>query len=330
MKSFVRKWLRKNKIIFVLFCLIGTIQQCYGFQAPTLIPMYDPHQYEENIKYVYQHVLKTVLVQKRIEKASEYFLGTRYLNGALGEGSDGIFDKSPLFRTDAFDCMTYVSTILALAYSQNFPEFLNTLKKIQYRNAHVSFFTRHHFTEVDWNVDNEKQGFLVDITKQVSNEYHLAKALIDKPRWFEHQSIASVKCFTYPSSQAATYLVLQLHDHAIKERVVLACTSYIPLTELIKNEGESLLVNDKILERIPSGSVIEIVDKTRDFKEKIGTDLNIAHMGFVIRTSHGILFRHASKVYQQVIDIPLSQYLKRCYELSSCPEKVGIHIEGVK
>ena len=48
-----------------------------------------------------------------------YFKGKPYVLGSLGEGKAAIFDKNPIYRTDTFDCETYVSTVLALVVSDD-------------------------------------------------------------------------------------------------------------------------------------------------------------------------------------------------------------------
>ena len=57
---------------------------------------------------------------QRIDAISAQFLGKPYLLGALGEGEQGYYDSSPLYRTDAFDCETYVDTVLALIISAGY------------------------------------------------------------------------------------------------------------------------------------------------------------------------------------------------------------------
>jgi Protein of unknown function (DUF1460) len=322
-----KDWLRWSKLALIFFCLIVPLQssQC---ETPTLIPRYDISQYKETIRLIYQRILKqTPRLNNRIERASAYFIGVKYLRGALGEGEEGVFDKEPFYRTDAFDCMTFVNTVLALAYGTNEASFMTTLKRLQYYNKRVSYFNRKHFTELDWNLSNEKQGFLRDITKRLSDKYQIATALINKPEWYQWHSEKTLKLLSPPSDQTVRDLLWQMHLHARSERRSMAFTTYIPLTEMLVLKGEHPQLNEALLARIPSGAIIEIVDKTHNFEKEIGTDLNIRHLGFFFRTPRGFIFRHASTSNQQVVDVPLGEYLKRLYVLSSTPEKIGIHVE---
>lgn len=51
----------------------------------------------------------------RIDWVSSQFLGVHYLLGSLGEGPEARYDQFPKYRIDAFDCDTYVNTVLSLA-----------------------------------------------------------------------------------------------------------------------------------------------------------------------------------------------------------------------
>src|SRR5690606_32543867 len=52
---------------------------------------------------------------ERVDKLSSIFLGSDYVGDPLGEGESGVYDRDPLYRFDAFDCTTYVETVLALS-----------------------------------------------------------------------------------------------------------------------------------------------------------------------------------------------------------------------
>ena len=76
------------------------------------------------------------------------FLGVPYMNSPLGEGV--MPDSDPLIRFDAFDCTTFVETVLAGGD-------VNKLNKIRYKNGNVGFLNRNHFIESDWLINNAVQ-----------------------------------------------------------------------------------------------------------------------------------------------------------------------------
>ena len=88
---------------------------------------------------------------------SKIFINKPYLFNALGEGQKGAFDDNPLYRTDFFDCETYVDTVMALAFATNLKSFQKVINQIRYKNGKISFTKRNHFTCIDWNQNNQKQ-----------------------------------------------------------------------------------------------------------------------------------------------------------------------------
>lgn len=99
------------------------------------------------------------------------YLGAAYVSDPLGEGVG--YDSDPLIRFDAFDCTTFVETVLAGAD-------LERLNKIRYRDGVVAFENRNHFIETDWLTNN------ADLVENVSSDYgnaQVRRALIDKRAW---------------------------------------------------------------------------------------------------------------------------------------------------
>lgn len=136
----------------------------------------------------------------RIEFTSGYFLERPYLkNGPLGEGSVGKYDQDPLYRADGFDCTTYIETTMAAALARNFDAFLRHLNRIRYAQGVVRYTARNHFVEVDWNPNNIKAGYLIDVTAELestpedrlSDESHIAIArqTVSKRKWYADKNI---------------------------------------------------------------------------------------------------------------------------------------------
>lgn len=104
---------------------------------------------------------------------SRTYVGTRYLNDPLGE--EKLPDKDPLIRFDAFDCTTFVETVLAGGD-------VNKLTDIRYKNGEVDFLNRNHFIETDWLQNNS------DLVENVSNAYgkvSVRTVTIDKQNWLK-------------------------------------------------------------------------------------------------------------------------------------------------
>lgn len=178
--------------------------------------------------------VKATDVTERIERFSEKFIGAKYLASPLGEGPSGKYDRNPLFRTDVFDCTTYVETVVSLALSRNFSEFENKLREIRYQKGHVDFVSRNHFPCADWLPNNEKSGVLIDITEEVGAKIGLgtATAIVDKKGWYENLPATVVR-----RTDLAPAEVEQLHGQLKKEGARFTAqpysVSYIPLDKIV-------------------------------------------------------------------------------------------------
>jgi len=239
----------------------------------------------------------------RIEKVSARFLGVPYMANPLGEGDMAgapKASKGPRYRLDAFDCVSYVETVVALAMTDSEEGFRAEMDKIRYKNGVVSFETRNHFTSVDWIPNNVRCFF--DATERVSIHALLGPARIrttniDRQKWFEKVHGAKVPL-------------------PVRESRLL----YISFDDLL--EGK-----ERVIRAIEEPMVASIVVKYPTPSVALGTDNDIAHMGFLLPTKSGLIFRHASKKAGRVIDVDFFQYLRF---LKNRPEFIGVNFLGIK
>ena len=118
-------------------------------------------------------LLLTGCVSVQGDLPGQSYLDMPYLNSPLGE--EMWPDTDPLLREDAFDCTTFVETVLADAD-------VNRLNKIRYKNGQVGFLSRNHFIESDWLKNN------ADLVQNVSKNYapvNVRTVVIDKKNWFK-------------------------------------------------------------------------------------------------------------------------------------------------
>lgn len=241
-------------------------------------------------------------ISERIDFLTGYFLGRPYISNPQGEGDDGEFDRAPLYRFDGFDCVTFVNNILALALSNNASEFKDKLLQINYYDSSPKFENRFHFMSCDWNLQNQKNKIVRDVTDEIRDEKNnsiavIAEGEIDKPNWFLKKA-----------DNETADRVAMLHRYASQFKKELARVPYLPLTKLFDaNENPCA----EMFSQISHASIIEIVRPNWSLKDKIGTNLHVSHVGFAIRKSSGeLFFRHASSEKKCVVEIPLSDYLK--------------------
>lgn len=204
------------------------------------------------------------------------YLGAKYISSPLGEGKAP--DTDPLIRTDAFDCTTFVETVLADGN-------VDKLTKIRYQNGKVDFLYRNHFIETDWLKNNS------DLVENVSSEYgktSIRKVTIDKQSWF--RTIHGIKT-DIPA-----------------ESVVL---EYLPYGSFDKiNNTEPLIV-------------LFVVGNCKKCA-KIGTDIAVVHMGFLL--PDGVL-RHASSAFDMVMDTNFYEYVAQRQQAKN---NIGIVLVKIK
>lgn len=267
-------------------------------------------------------------LSERLAYLSGLFLGKPYVLGALGEGEQAPFDQNPQYRLDAFDCLTYVNTVLALLYSFNVPEFHTHLARLNYQSGVVSYHNRHHFMSVDWNLKNAHAGFIQDITANIKGSHGYpeccyAVTYIDKPNWIKHRALADLK-FKQPLSDAELQNKLSaLHALASKVTGVQACTPYLPLEVLLDHHDA---IPAQFKSQLPTATIVEIVRPNWNLVQQIGTRINISHLGFLFHFDGELIFRHASKDQQCVSDQSLEKYLSACRKV---PTIKGINIQQI-
>ena len=92
----------------------------------------------------------------RTSTIGEQYLGSPYILDPLGEETAP--DTDPLIRFDAFDCTTFVETVLANGD-------IDKLNKIRYKDGKIGFLNRNHFVATEWLPNN------TDVVENVSKKY---------------------------------------------------------------------------------------------------------------------------------------------------------------
>ena len=204
------------------------------------------------------------------------YVGTRYVNDPLGEGRAP--DNDPLIRFDAFDCTTFVETVLADGDVQK-------LNKIRYAGGVPDFVRRNHFIETDWITNNS------DIVKNVSGRYAptaVHTVTIDKKNWFKSK-------------------------HNMD-------TDFAPRTVRLEYIPYRYAADIKVARPV----VVLFLRDNPKIRDKIGTDLAVRHMGFLLPAG---TLRHASRRAGAVVDMDFRKYVQRMME---SPKNLGIMILEIK
>lgn len=264
---------------------------------------------------------------KRIEWFSAQFKEKPYLLGALGEGPNARYDQFPRYRMDAFDCDTFVTTVLSLVQGDSLDSFKHNLNHIRYKNGKVSYVSRNHFTSLDWNQNNQKRGLLKDITLNIKDKNNkpvalFANTMINKSNWYAHRTASTIRL----QEANQTEQLKRLSELKAKGRLLGSTPSkiaYIPLTALFIDKEHP---NLHLFSQIPNSAIIEIIRPNWDLRDKIGTALHVSHLGFAIWINNQLYFRQASSQLNKVVDVPMIDYLK---DTLQSPTIKGINVQIV-
>ena len=239
----------------------------------------------------------------RIAAVSAPWLGRPYRLDPLGEGVGAVIDPDPRWRTDAFDCLTFVETVMAVAATAEVPAAREQLRRIRYRDGQVEFAARNHFPEADWLINNEQAGFIQDVTQSVAQASGQAAGLTEtrgvarRGPWLRRLAQASHR-------QRARDALLALAASARDTHVTLR---YLRLRELPVEALRSVVGS------LPSGAILFIVRPNTNMLGAAGAVTQLSHVGFALRDAAGEwMYRNASSTRaRRVLDSPLLPYLRR-------------------
>lgn len=212
-------------------------------------------------------------------------IGCLFLNKPYKEKTLENQDKEKLvFNLSAFDCTTFVETVIALAQcaeSGNFSptQFKRYLKSIRYRQGKIQGYSSrlHYFT--GWLRDNEKMRILKDESKKLGGTPQRKKI-----------NFMTVHQEMYPALKNKT----QLAKVAITEKNLSRRVFHVIGTDKISAQKTN----------IQDGNIIAFTTNEKG--------LDVAHVGFAIRQGKNLHLLHASKKEKRVVisEKTLAAYLK--------------------
>ncbi len=205
--------------------------------------------------------------------AADKLLGAKYVVSPLGEGEG--YDPDPRYRTDAFDCLTFVETAIAMTIAPGAVE--KTLDTIRYEGDTISYGERNHVMEAQWLPNNVKKGVLRDVTRQYGGDSVVTvKKVLGDEQW---------------EAKEGKGLKLDREHQARGEFSIDVIPARVALEKL---------------KAAPEGTVVVVV---RADRPRLVT--RISHVGFLLQKKKGPHMRHASRTFGHVVDEALASYLDR-------------------
>lgn len=107
---------------------------------------------------------RNATLPRRMRAVSDALLDRPYESDPLGEGQ-GV-DADPFARYDAFDCLTFLEEVLALALAPEPEHAADVRNALRYGSGPRTYAGRRHFMELQWVPGNIEDGWLVDTTAE--------------------------------------------------------------------------------------------------------------------------------------------------------------------
>jgi len=196
-------------------------------------------------------------------------------------------DQDALFQTKAFDCLSLVETTIALAATADLAADLRLLNHIRYQDGKVDFALRNHFVESQWIVNNQKDGWLEDITRSVGSEDAVLVSKQLSPELYRKRKQGGE---------------IELPP----ERIPKGNFHFwmIPLDKIQAHAAQ-----------IPSGTLLFVV--RADF---VSIPTRISHVGIIVQKKSVTNFRHAKdEGAHAVVDMPLVDVVNRYQHFTRWP-----------
>jgi hypothetical protein len=216
----------------------------------------------------------------RAATATRALVGAPYVTSPLGEGSGP--DPDPRFRLDAFDCMTFVETAVALGSAGSLAEAERALDDVRYAGA-PSLAGRNHEVLSQWIPANVAKGWIADVGAAIAGG----------------RARRETKTFTRESWGAV---------RAAGRAIAGLPRARLPLGTFAVDAVSPEDV-PAIAERVPEGAIAFVVRVDQPDRAT-----RITHAGLVVRGPRGeVRVRHAtsSKGVVRVIEEPIGRFLKR-------------------
>lgn len=282
------------------------------------IDAYHVENYDQDMIEVIDHCLLCSDFSSRLRAICQYFKGRPYQLWCVGDGERGKFNQKPQYRTDYFDCMTYMNTCLALAFSKDILSFKTNYRQIQYRQGEC-WFERNYFFESDWVSHNQRQGFIsrssADVSSLLKKPIYSASTIIDKPAWIRCHQLKDIFLLNY-SDQVAHDRLSHLHAGASSYEPEENYLPYVALGDLLNSSLKCVL-------NMPP-QVVAMVRPNWQVEDLIGTRLNVSHVGLLLPDKAGErwCFFHASSDLSRVVEVDFIEYLQFCHD--KIPQVAGV------
>jgi hypothetical protein len=216
----------------------------------------------------------------RAVAATRPLVGMPYATSPLGEGEGQ--DPDPRFRLDAFDCMTFVETAVALASAASLDEARRALDDVRY-DGPAAYAARNHEVLSQWIPSNVRKGWVAEATAAIAGA----------------SAHSAAKEYT-PASWRAVRAAGRAIPGIARARLPVGRFD----VAVVPPEAVAPLAP-----RVPLGALVFVVREDAPDRAT-----RVTHAGLVVRGPGGEAFvRHATstKGVGRVIEEPLDRFVRR-------------------
>jgi hypothetical protein len=211
--------------------------------------------------------------------AAGALLGTPYVLHPLGDAAGP--EVGSRFRLDAFDCVTFVETAIALGSASRVAEAARLMDDIRY-DGPPEWANRSHYVEAQWIPANLRKGWIAEATVAIAGE--LAQPIEEE-----------VSAESWRRAQRAGLRFPELPEN--RRPMGRFRIAMVPVDRLAR-----------IADRIPAGTIALVVRAERPWRP-----YRVSHLGIVVVTPDGQrLVRHATDAKgKRVVDEPFDRFVAR-------------------
>ncbi len=210
-------------------------------------------------------------ITEKMNRFSEYFLGTPYNLNCVGDGPYALYEAWPLVNFKETNCMAFCEHVLALSISDYWDNFFNNLQQIRYRDGFIGMKTRNHYTMADWLPQNS--WLLQDVSRQVGGT-------------FTRQVTRTISHRKFFAAKGIRDTVDVLPDRTLT-------IDYIPLEKLAQ-----------VKNKLQTGDVCALIFRNQ-------TDIFSAHMIMIMEKDGQKVVRESTTRGMTTFDTPYEQWVKQ-------------------
>ncbi len=225
------------------------------------------------------------LPEDRVAFFARQFIGTPY-----GAHTLDVSPEMLTVRLDSLDCMTFVETCMALAYTvgehrMSWRDFVYNLRRIRYRGGEVDGYpSRLHYV-CDWAVDNQHRGNFSDVTRNFPRHNEILRTI----------DFMSTHRNAYPAlADSADFARIRSIEGGYRQH-------RFPYIKTID------LGNKAVKEAFHDGDVVGFVSNLKD--------LDVTHMGIVVKDTSTsephILHASMTNGKVEISAQPMAAFVKR-------------------